>query len=357
MPDLPLELLDTIFLFSIPPRSAYSAYSERQACLREYCLVSKSWRAAAQPLLNQVVRSEAFYEPLTAALPRIACDVRVVQTGYALPGLKLAVKLATTTDQPLEIRSEHESHLKSFANLSFLTLGNARLSSYLPVFPNLIGLTLHLFDFERSASSLSPSSFPHLSAVYITGYKTLPSIGQPSVQPEVDKLKNQLDSAQFRFEDFRRFPQWVKDGKTNASLLLLVNLKHLVKRPFGADTPFRHLQLASCPELASSPPLAHGFQTSHQSGALTEHTLLKALDNLADTVSAHTGLLSLSIPFHLHPSTPISSPYASARDKILNECKKHGIKVIWRMGEGGGRQRRGQSRVLGVCEEGEGEDS
>ncbi|GAA5878696.1 hypothetical protein JCM8547_002135 [Rhodosporidiobolus lusitaniae] len=259
----------------------------------------------AQPLLNLVVqlRSWKLEAQLLAALPRLRSHLRVLKAGDRMYSAHELVRVIASCLS--ELRYERPYGLKeeqwtSFTCFSHLTLTRYRFKNAFPILPHLLTLSLHgvskdpsvalrpgLYTLTRSDPlDLTHSALPNLKALYLSG----------NPLPNFEDLGDQLDMVQLRLKDRTLYSSCLCTA--SFPVLVTLNLEDAEDSSLPPGIPATHLQLDSCPDLAT-----------------------RYFEDMS------------VIPIgHFHPSFRLHSRLTNERGDVLKECKARGIDVIWCLG-------------------------
>ncbi|GAA5859798.1 hypothetical protein JCM8547_007033 [Rhodosporidiobolus lusitaniae] len=275
---LPPELLLSILDWLVPPGSF--DLDEQQHTLATWCRVSKRLRAFAHPRLWRVFRPAGQQVKLAVEFPQLAKHVQMPK-----------------------------GQNQAFQNVEHLILYHVDTARFpCLIFPNLVSLTLvELKSSEFAhASILTHARFPSLRALYI-------STEDPSAiyrrMPAPPGLTDQLDVLHISLGHY--LLNWVKQA-LKYTCPVLVSIWNNEYRP--TDTTifsfFRHFDFAAW--------------QPHPKG---EQHLSQLLDALVEEPHIET----LCLPLQLNPSSDLSTPYATSRDRLLSLCASRHIQILWKL--------------------------
>ncbi|GAA5956319.1 hypothetical protein JCM10213_001763 [Rhodosporidiobolus nylandii] len=186
MPDrLPIELLRSVLSFATPPAHTERTYVERQNTLQSCCLVCRTWRDLAQPLLWRVVFLKSSFQAsrLQTAMREDSGRTLMEQTRTFgatasdkfddLPRLWCLFRRFRRAQKVLVRGFEHEvdaAELERHSELRELHLTCVGIFDLPFTLPTLTELTLIIVEIARERVSILFSSytFPSLKALSIT---------------------------------------------------------------------------------------------------------------------------------------------------------------------------------------------
>jgi hypothetical protein len=205
------------------------------------------------------------------------------------------------------------------AELKHLTLSSVRLYTTFSPFSNLVSLSLHckIKRLQLTSSTFTPTTLPHLRALYTTALIALGTVYQLLDFP---LLHPQLELLQLHQGNHASFTAGTPSSPSRA--LLSFRLNAASKLNHHPCNLFHHFQLDAEESLDGTNTRTSKIRTiaSHLS------------DDLAGFVLTHPTIETLSLPAQLLPKPKAVLPplLEAARDVLLQACEVKGVKVIWR---------------------------
>ncbi|BGP15327.1 hypothetical protein JCM10213v2_003289 [Rhodosporidiobolus nylandii] len=284
---LPVELLEHILRFAAPLDYTPELYKERRATLKRFCLVSRGLRAAAQPMLPEVVLVDG------------AKDVGALETGGRGRQIKLLVY-----QRPFVEKLADDAH---------------SLQRTLAACP--LVRDLRFFDVDLNLKLLEP--LRELRRVAFFDSHCLPalrSFAVTSLGPEDERAFSAALSAGFfdtiklilSAEEISELPSSFPYPDPSLVLLTMIT----VPAPSDFTPPFKPIHLALCPRVTLE-------------DTVDEPELLVAIRSFLPALSQHSTIRNLGVPDFLHPSHALSGELASLRIELLKACTDNKVRIVW----------------------------
>ncbi|GAA5956033.1 hypothetical protein JCM10213_005257 [Rhodosporidiobolus nylandii] len=319
---LPVELLEHILRFAAPLDYTPELYKERRATLKRFCLVSRGLRAAAQPMLPEVVLVDG------------AKDVGALETGGRGRQIKLLVyqrpfveKLAddahslqrTLAACPLvrdlrffdvDLNLKLLEPLRELRRVAFFD-SCVHLTDAATVLPKVEELSIEFTAMDPGDLRLMLRShcLPALRSFAVT-----------SLGPEDERAFSAALSAGFfdtiklilSAEEISELPSSFPYPDPSLVLLTMIT----VPAPSDFTPPFKPIHLALCPRVTLE-------------DTVDEPELLVAIRSFLPALSQHSTIRNLGVPDFLHPSHALSGELASLRIELLKACTDNKVRIVW----------------------------
>ncbi|BGP15212.1 hypothetical protein JCM10213_000836 [Rhodosporidiobolus nylandii] len=303
---LPVELLEQILRLAAPLEYTRELYDERRETLISCCLVSRTMRELAQPMLPEVFAA------------RTEKDVEVLET----EGRGTQVKLLAY--RRVRQRSSSQTYtLSDEGDRLRRVLAACHLVRDLRFFDTVLDLNL-----------LAPLSELR-RLVLVDGRIDLnnPEATLPKLE-ELSMDATQMDSVEFGVllrthclpalqslavtgldpDDGAAFSSAISSGFFDSAKHIVLDAHFPSPEEFTLSFKPTHLALSPSATLED---------------VLTNPGLPDAIRSFLPVLSLHSTICNLGIPDCLHPELALPSELALARDELLEACTKREVKVVW----------------------------
>ncbi|BGP15227.1 hypothetical protein JCM10213_000821 [Rhodosporidiobolus nylandii] len=321
---LPLELLDHILHFAAPLDYTPDLYKERRATLRSCCLVSRTMRELAQPMLPEVFAA------------RTKKDVQMLETDGRGKQVKLLACngehwIRESKDEPGWQRGTmaacpHVRDLRLFgADLNLELLAPLSALRRLVLVDGRIGLT----NAETTLSKLEELSMDatHMDSVgfgVLLRTHCLPALQSLAVTG--------LDP-----NDGAAFSSAISSGFFDSVKHIVLDAYDLAQLPPSFPLPDPSRVLLTTSHFPSPEEFTLSFKPTHLAlspsatleDVLTNSGLPDAIRSFLPVLSLHTTIRNLGVPDFLHPSRSLAGELASLRRELLKACADNKIRVVW----------------------------